>query len=140
MKLRVEDRVSLIMTDNPICIDQGDVLRCAKDIMAKFSVRHLPVMKQNVLVGIISKSDIDRIKYIETGAAEFVSCDLLDTLFVSQVMTKNANTVQHDDTIKEATEILCLGSYHALPVMDGDDMVGIVTTTDLLVHLLKLYE
>ncbi|MBL0027190.1 MAG: CBS domain-containing protein [Saprospiraceae bacterium] len=48
-------------------------------------------------------------------------------------------TVQHDDTIKEAAEILSLGSYHALPVLDGNDIVGIVTTTDLLVYLLKLY-
>ncbi len=140
MKLRTEDRVSLIMTDNPICIDEGEVLRSAKDIMSKFSVRHVPVTKGKALVGIISKADIDRIKYMESGAAEFVSSDFFDILSVSHVMTKNANTVQHDDTIKEAAEILSLGSYHALPVMDGDDIVGIVTTTDLLVYLLKLYE
>ncbi|MBK8516394.1 MAG: CBS domain-containing protein [Saprospiraceae bacterium] len=54
-------------------------------------------------------------------------------------MTQNVHTVQHDDTIKEAAEILSLGSYHALPVLDGNDIVGIVTTTDLLVYLLKLY-
>ncbi len=140
MKLRADDKVSMIMTDNPICLDESEVLRIAKDVMSKCSVRHVPVTRGKELVGIISKADLDRVKYMETGAAEFVSSDFFDILSISHVMTKNANTVQHDDTIKEAAEILSLGSYHALPVMDGDDIVGIVTTTDLLGYLLRLYE
>ncbi|MBK8054400.1 MAG: CBS domain-containing protein [Saprospiraceae bacterium] len=139
MKPRVEDRISLIMTDNPICLEQSQVLKEAREIMSKYAVRHIPVKKGKNLVGIISKADMDRIKYMEAGAGEFVSADFFDVLTVGHVMTKSVNTIQHDDTIKEAAEILSLGSYHALPVMDGDDIVGIVTTTDLLLYLLKLY-
>ena len=139
MKPRVEDRISMIMTDNPICLDEGDLLRKAKEIMVQYAVRHIPVRKGKELAGIISKSDIDRIKYMEAGAGEFVSADFFDVLTVGNVMTKSVNTLQYDDTIKEAAEILSLGSYHALPVMDGEDIVGIVTTTDLLIYLLKLY-
>lgn len=139
MKPRIEDRVSMIMTDNPICLDESDLLRKAKEIMLKNAVRHIPVKKGKDLVGIISKADLDRIKYMEAGAGEFVSTDFFDVLIVANVMTKNVNTIQHDDTIKEAAEILSLGSYHALPVLDGDDVVGIITTTDLLIYLLKLY-
>mgnify|MGYP001182287391 CR=1 FL=1 len=134
MKPRIEDRVSMIMTDNPICLDECDLLRNAKEIMLKNAVK-----KGKDLVGIISKADLDRIKYMEAGAGEFVSADFFDVLIVANVMTKNVNTIQHDDTIKEAAEILSLGSYHALPVLDGDDVVGIITTTDLLIYLLKLY-
>lgn len=139
MKLRAEDRVSMIMTDKPKCVDQSQSLKHAKDIMTKFSVRHIPVTKGTELVGILSKADIDRVKHMELGAADFVSSDFFDVLTISHVMTQNVHTVQHDDTIKEAAEILSLGSYHALPVLDGNDIVGIVTTTDLLVYLLKLY-
>lgn len=139
MKPRVEDKISMIMTDKPFCLEAGESLRSAKEMMSKYAVRHIPVKRGKDLVGIISKADIDRVKYMEAGAGEMVSGDLFDVLSVGHVMTKNVNTIQHDDTIKEVAEILSLGSYHALPVMDGDEVVGIVTTTDLLIYLLKLY-
>jgi CBS domain-containing protein len=140
MKPVAEAKVSLIMTHNPVCLDANQTLKEAKNIMSKYSVRHVPVIKGKELVGIISKADIDRIKYIESGASEYVSSDFFEVLTIQHVMTKSVNTVQHDDTIKDAAELLSLGSYHALPVLDGSDVVGIVTTTDLLIYLLKLYD
>ena len=43
-------------------------------------------------------------------------------------------------TIKSVVEILSKNEFHALPVVDNDILVGIVTTTDILLYLLKQYE
>lgn len=127
-------KVSEIMSKQVIKIDHKSSLKEAIDILKDYSVRHLPVMDGNNLVGIISKNDVDKVKFLESHLKENGN---LPSLAIDQIMTKNVNTVQHDDTIREAGEILSLMSYHALPVMHGENVVGIVTSTDFILHLLN---
>lgn len=127
-------KVSEIMSKQVIKIDHKSSLKEAIDILKDYSVRHLPVMDGNNLVGIISKNDLDKVKFLESYLNENGN---LPSLSIDQIMTKSVNTVQHDDTIREAGEILSLMSYHALPVMDGENVVGIVTSTDFILHLLN---
>lgn len=54
-------------------------------------------------------------------------------------MTKQVETVQVEDQIKEAAELLARGCYHALPVMEGAELKGIVTSTDIINYLLEQY-
>jgi CBS domain-containing protein len=54
-----------------------------------------------------------------------------------QVMVSNPVTVKSMQTIKEVAEILASREFHALPVIDGTKLVGIVTTTDLIKYLLE---
>ncbi|MCB0540847.1 MAG: CBS domain-containing protein, partial [Bacteroidetes bacterium] len=56
-----------------------------------------------------------------------------------QVMTKNIKTVQQEDLIVDVANILAHSHFHALPVLDGKKLVGIVTTTDLLKFLVDQY-
>ena len=58
---------------------------------------------------------------------------------VEQVMTKNLISISPDTTIREAAEILASKEFHALPVCEGDLLVGIVTTTDLIKYLIEQY-
>lgn len=127
-------KVSEIMSKQVIKIDHKSSIKEAIDILKDYSVRHLPVMDGNNLVGIISKNDVDKVKFLESYLKENGN---LPSLAIDQIMTKSVNTVQHDDTIREAGEILSLMSYHALPVMDGENVVGIVTSTDFILHLLN---
>jgi CBS domain-containing protein len=55
-------------------------------------------------------------------------------------MVKNPIKISSDITIKSVAEILAKNEFHALPVVDGDELVGIVTTTDLLLYLINQYE
>ncbi|MBL6647089.1 MAG: CBS domain-containing protein, partial [Flavobacteriaceae bacterium] len=57
----------------------------------------------------------------------------------AQVMTRDVLTIEHKDTIYDAALMLSENEFHALPVMDEDELVGIVTTTDLVKFLLKLF-
>jgi CBS domain-containing membrane protein len=54
-------------------------------------------------------------------------------------MAKKLVTVAPETTIKEVAEILSKREFHALPIVEGDLLVGIVTTTDIIKYLLEQY-
>ena len=56
---------------------------------------------------------------------------------IEQVMVKNVTTVTANTTIKEVAKILAKEEFHALPVVENDYLVGIVTTTDLINYMLR---
>lgn len=58
---------------------------------------------------------------------------------VPQVMAKTPEVISSEATVKEVAEILSKREFHALPVVDNGDLVGIVTTTDLIKYLLAQY-
>ncbi|GAB1307776.1 hypothetical protein KH5_04590 [Urechidicola sp. KH5] len=65
--------------------------------------------------------------------------DTVDTVVynmftIEQVMAKNLVSVGSSTLIKEVAEILSKRDFHALPVIDGGKLVGIVTTTDLIIY------
>ena len=54
-------------------------------------------------------------------------------------MTKNLQVIQQNDTIFEVATILADSEFHSLPVVDGSELVGIITTTDLIKFLIEQY-
>jgi acetoin utilization protein AcuB len=135
MNRHVNIRISEIMTKQVYCVDCRDSLMEAIDVIKKHNIRHLPVLDGAKLVGILSKSDADKMKMSGVHANK----DLGNPeLTIDHHMTKSVNTIQHDDTVREAAEILSLMSYHALPVLDGENLVGIVSSTDIILYFLKI--
>ncbi|WP_457618318.1 CBS domain-containing protein [Lutibacter sp.] len=61
-------------------------------------------------------------------------------LSIGQIMVKNPIKINSSITVKSVVEILSKNEFHALPVVENDILVGIVTTTDILKYLLKQYE
>ncbi|MCB0660795.1 MAG: CBS domain-containing protein [Saprospiraceae bacterium] len=139
MSLKKKEFVQSIMTKDPITVSTQNKLKDVYNIMKEHSIRHVPVVSGDELIGIISQSDIERVTYVEEGLDEHIRSAFIDMLRIDQVMTRNVNVLQVDDSIKEAAEILSMGSYHALPVLDEKKLVGILTTTDLINYLLKHY-
>lgn len=62
-----------------------------------------------------------------------------DMFTVPQVMAKTPEVISSEATVKEVAEILSKREFHALPVVDNGDLVGIVTTTDFIKYLLAQY-
>jgi CBS domain-containing protein len=58
---------------------------------------------------------------------------------IEQVMAKNLISVPSKTTIKDVAEILAHKEFHALPVVDNNELVGIVTTTDLINYLIDQF-
>jgi CBS domain-containing protein len=58
---------------------------------------------------------------------------------IDQVMAKNLISVKSSTLIKEVAEILSKKEFHALPIVDDNKLVGIVTTTDLINYLIDQF-
>lgn len=142
MKQRVP--VSQIMTKELITLNLSQSLYEAETLFKKNNIRHIPVVENQKLLGILSYSDLLKISYAdveEQDEAEDVpvSAIVYDVFSISQVMTKAPLSVEPDTTIKEVAEILSEQSFHSIPVVENGELRGIVTTTDILKYLLKQY-
>ncbi|MFZ1751691.1 MAG: CBS domain-containing protein [Saprospiraceae bacterium] len=132
MRPELNDKISEIMTVQPMTVQVHEPLQKVYELMNKLCIRHIPVEEDTVLKGMISKSDLDKWQYLYS-----TNSNLSTPLTAKEVMTKSLHTIQHDDTIKDAAEMLSLASFHALPVMQDEKLAGIVTSTDLIIYLLK---
>ena len=133
--------VSTIMTKNVVKLNLSDDLTKAEMLFKKHHIRHIPVVYSNKIVGMLSYTDLLRISFADAVDEEETSVDVTvyNMFSVEQVMARNLVTVSPETTIKEVAEILASKEFHALPVCEGELLVGIVTTTDLIKYLIEQY-
>ncbi|MGV0978922.1 CBS domain-containing protein [Empedobacter falsenii] len=137
MKQRVP--VSQIMAKVLIAVPTNKKVSEVNGLFKEYNIRHIPVTEGTKLAGVISKNDVTKLGY---GAGEMDQNALnaiYDTYELKDVMVKKPLTVSPDTNIKDVAEILSEQSFHSLPVVDDDEVVGIVTTTDLVKYLLEQY-
>jgi len=133
--------VSAIMTKNIVALTTSDDLERAETLFKRHKIRHIPVVSKEILIGMLSYTDLMRISFAETAAEAEDSVDsvVYNMFSIEQVMIKDVITVSSETTIKEATKILAGREFHALPVVDNGTLVGIVTTTDLLNYYIQQF-
>lgn len=131
--------VSKIMTKDPISVNVTNDVSDVVQIFKERNIHHIPVVSGNQLIGMISKTDIDRISFVTDASGDHANTAVYNMVSLEQVMTKQVDTVQADDQIRDAAELFARGKYHALPVMEDDKLAGIVTTTDVINYLLEQY-
>jgi CBS domain-containing membrane protein len=139
MKQRVP--VSTIMTKNVVKVNLSDELTKVESLFKKHKIRHIPVVNGNKILGMLSYTDLLRISFADAVDDDEKEIDVTvyNMFSVEQVMARNLVTVSPDTTIKEVAEILASKEFHALPIVEGDLLVGIVTTTDLIKYLIDQY-
>ena len=139
MKQRVP--ISTIMTTNLIKINLTDDLTKAEMLFKKHKVRHIPVVSGLKIIGMLSYTDLLRISFVDAvdDDSDVVDVTVYNMFTIEQVMAKKLVTVAPETSIKEVAEILSTREFHALPVCEGDLLVGIVTTTDLIKYLISQY-
>ena len=136
-------RVSIteIMSKNPITVNSDQSLYEVENLLNKHNIRHIPVVDENHLIGVISRSDLLRISVTDLNEEEDgVESVLFNNYSISQVMTKMPVFIDINYTVKEAAELLSQQSFHSLPVVDEGKLIGIVTSTDLIKYLIKLHQ
>ena len=131
------------MTHHVYVVDIKDSLESAREVVRKHNVRHVPVVQKGKLVGIISKTDLNRLTFSGMFEGEGDTDEaVLDMLNLGQVMSHKPRVVKADDAIRAVAKILSEEEFHALPVVDDEDpskLVGIVTTTDVIRYLLDRF-
>lgn len=139
MKKRVP--VSQIMTKNVVTLSTKDDLVTAEELFKSNRIRHIPVTSGNEVLGILSYTDLMRISFADAidDHEQHVDTMVYNMFTIEQVMVKDVICVSPEATIHEVAAFLAQKEFHALPVVEDDKLVGIVTTTDLINYLLAQY-
>ena len=133
--------VSDIMTKNVITLNTTDDLEKAENLFKLHNIRHIPIVSGEAIIGMLSYTDLLRISFADATDDQDSDVDTVvyNMFTIEQVMAKNLISVSSSTTIKEVAELLSKKEFHALPVVDNNVLVGIVTTTDLINYLINQF-
>jgi CBS domain-containing protein len=128
-----------VIDRDPVTIDVGQKVSEALRILTSGRIHHLPVVAEGTLVGVLSTTDMLVLRASALISDDPESVHFVDRHYVLEdVMTRDPITVSARATIADAARQLSAGGFHALPVVEtGNRLVGIVTTTDLIGHMLE---
>ncbi len=127
-------RVRDIMSSPVLAIGPETTLPTANALMKQQKIRHLPVVENGRLVGMISRGDL-REASITAGinADSYELHFMLDRLTMGKLMTRKVFSVTPDAFVVDAAELMTEHKIACLPVVDErGGVVGIVTESDLL--------
>ena len=136
---KLDQPVRDIMTKEVLSVDVSERILEVQHLLISKHIRHAPVMREKSLVGILSLTDLQRMSFSNTyGEEESSADDAISNLFTAgMVMHKDPITVSPDSNIAEVAKIFVEREFHALPVVENEELVGIITTTDILKMLVK---
>ncbi|MFY0603813.1 MAG: CBS domain-containing protein [Flavobacteriaceae bacterium] len=133
--------VSTIMTKDLITVNHTDDLLTAENLFKEHNIRHIPVVSGQEIIGMLSYTDLLRVSYADAidDDDKDVETVVFNMFTIEQVMAKNLIKVSSHATVKDVAEILAEKEFHAIPVVENNELVGIVTTTDLINYLLDQF-
>ncbi|HOY18881.1 MAG TPA: CBS domain-containing protein [Haliscomenobacter sp.] len=126
--------VKSIMSTHLITVAPSDKLSLVKDIFDDHNIHHIPVVRYKELIGIISKTDFMHFLqgFSPNEEDRFVNYARLRSYAAEEIMTKGLAKLNPDDRINVALEIFLVNRFHAIPVVENDELVGILTTYDII--------
>lgn len=133
--MNILEPISTIMTKNVIALKPDDTLAEARDLFEENKIHHLPVVLNKQIVGMVSKSDFYHFLHGFKGTHEMdklMDETRLRSWKVEEIMTKGLAKVDSNEPIRNVLEVFLINRFHAVPIVDHDELVGIVTTFDLI--------
>ena len=129
--------VSELMTKELITVNPEDKLMAVKKIFDNHNIHHIPVVRFRKIVGIVSKTDL---LYFLKGMGNARRPDVLNEgrlliTRVQDIMTTGLAKLAPTDRVNVALEVFRENILHALPVVEDDELVGIITTHDIITAL-----
>ena len=122
-----------IMSRKLITLHPKDKMARVQEIFENFSIHHIPIVVSGDLVGIISKSDLDLLCNIsKNNYDKFVQDKILKSETVDVYMKTEVYALTEDNTIGDAIEIFLANELHCLPVVEENEIIGMVTPYDIL--------
>lgn len=120
----MNEPLSTIMTRKVVTVSPSDKLTAVKNILFDQRFHHIPVVKNEKLVGIITSYDIMKLN---------LKFEDYENIAVEEVMTKKIVTLEANEKIGAAAQIFLRHLFHGLPIVNGEgDLQGIVTTHDIM--------
>lgn len=126
-------RVRDYMTPEPQTLDITSTLLDAVLLIRRAELRHIPILQDGRLVGILTDRDVGR---VAPSILSPVSPQEYNRFFedtpVGKVMTRNPLRISPEATLAEAVHLLYINKLGCLPVLDGEQLTGIITVSDML--------
>jgi CBS domain-containing membrane protein len=139
MKNGKEGAVREIMTGSPVTLKPEDTLDLANDVISLGRIRHIPVVEDGRLVGLLSERDlIGAAATTIFGLKQKRKSALLKTVLIKDVMKKRVISVKPDTPIKDAAQLMADKKIGCVPVVESGTLVGLLTTTDILRYVERL--
>jgi acetoin utilization protein AcuB len=127
-----------LMTINPNTVHPDMPLSQALDLMNDVTCRHLPVLENGMLIGMISDRDLRLAANMPMLDPTNMSRLKIQTMDVGEFMTPDPITITSTATVQEAASTLNQFTISALPVLDDGLLVGIITVYDILDYVAHL--
>lgn len=116
-------KIQSFMVSNPITIPEGTSIQDAILLMKENSIRHLPVVdRKKKLVGLVTLSDLK----------QGLMPSMLGDVSLSDLVNRSPFTVSADDDIEVAAKLMYQHKISGMPVVNGGELAGMITETDLL--------
>lgn len=133
--------VKELMKTHVVTLNADSKLGFANDIMYLGRIRHLPVVRGEEVVGILTQRDLYRSSLTSILTSWKENKEFLDSVKVSEVMTKHVITVSPDTAVEEAAQIMIDKKVGCLPVVkNGNRLIGLITETDILQYFVDEYK
>jgi acetoin utilization protein AcuB len=127
------------MTTEVTSVQETDSLLDARMVFIRSNFRHLPVLRGRQLVGVVTEHDVKQFApSLMSGVSPEEYNQVLETTPISQAMTRDPITVRPHQPVFEAATTLYTRRLGCLPVVENGELVGIVTTTDMLRLLVRM--
>jgi acetoin utilization protein AcuB len=131
--------VSKWMTTKMVTVVPGDSVSVVKDIFDQQRIHHIPVVKYRTLVGLISKSDfLHFLRGMETTPYDkLVEKSRLEHYKAEDIMTTGLATLEPNERLNVALQLFSENLFHAIPIVEKEELVGILTTFDIIRALVE---
>ena len=124
-----------VMTKNVVYVSPDQILLDIKHIYEKKKWHHhIPVIENETLVGMVSLIDF---MYNIAGAGINDDHKVYKELKVRDIMTQKPFYLTTSHSVEDVAKVLAKGLYHAVPILENDRLVGIVSTADIINYYLK---
>ncbi|MBJ6762524.1 CBS domain-containing protein [Myxococcaceae bacterium JPH2] len=126
--------VGELMTRPVVTLKETQNLAKADELLRLHRIRHLPVVRQGRLVGLVTHRDLLR-------AAAHHGPPTERPIWAADIMTRDVATVRPDTPLRDAVRLILSQKYGCLPVVDEDDaLLGILTEADLVKYAQHLID
>ena len=119
-----------MMTTQLITVRPETSIYEAMQLLVEHKVTGLPVVEDERLLGIVTEKDLLEAAYSDIGAGMGRCLD---------IMTSDLMCFEEDDEAVDIVEAMIQGHFRRVPIMRGEELVGLVSRRDIIKHTLKVH-
>ena len=129
------------MTPDPFTLTEGDRVKTAVQHLLRAGIRHVPIVREGRVVGIVTDRDLRRVlPSVEAGASPEQYQAYMERTTLKDIMTADPVTCSEDTEFIDAVRLFADRKFGAIPVVQGDKLVAILTQIDVLRAFLDILE